>query len=104
MIHGFVWAKGRYTTFDVDGSVYTEAFGCNDRGQITGGYQDAMGREHGFVLTKGRTTTLDSPGRIDNIAWGINDRGNVVIPEPTVRLAYQVATTAPDPSGDPAIG
>ena len=63
-----------------------------------------MGREHGFVLTKGRTTTLDSPGRIDNIAWGINDRGNVVIPEPTVRLAYQVATTAPDPSGDPAIG
>jgi hypothetical protein len=92
VIHGFVWHKGRYTTFDPTGSVYTLASGCNDRGQITGGYQDARGKEHGFLLTRGRTTTLDAPGRIDNIAWGINNHGQVVIPEPTVRLAYQVAT------------
>jgi uncharacterized membrane protein len=91
VIHGFVWHKGRYTTFDPAGSVYTVTTGCNDRGQITGGYQDARGREHGFLLTRGRTTTLDAPGRIDNIAWGINNRGDVVIPEPTVRLGYQVA-------------
>ena len=92
VIHGFVWHKGRYTTFDPAGSVYTVATGCNDRGQITGGYQDARGKEHGFLLTSGRTTTLDAPGRIDNIAWGINDRGEIVIPEPTVRLRYQVTT------------
>jgi hypothetical protein len=92
VIHGFVWRKGRYTTFDPTGSVYTAPFGCNDRGQITGGYQDAQGKEHGFLLSGDRTTTLDAPGRIDNIAWGINIRGQVVIPEPTVRLAYQVAT------------
>jgi hypothetical protein len=92
VIHGFVWDKGRYSSFDPAGSVYTVAFACNDRGQITGGYQDARGKEHGFLLTKGRTTTLDAPGRIDNIAWGINNRGEVVIPEPTVRLGFQVAT------------
>jgi uncharacterized membrane protein len=92
VIHGFVWHKGRYTTFDPAGSVYTVPTGCNDRGQITGGYQDARGKEHGFLLTRGRTTTLDAPGRVDNIAWGINNRGQVVIPEAGVRLGYQVAT------------
>jgi hypothetical protein len=90
VIHGFVWRKGRYATFDPAGSVYTVTTGCNDRGQITGGYQDARGKEHGFLLTRGRTTRLDARGRIDNIAWGINDRGEVVIPEPTVRLGFQV--------------
>jgi uncharacterized membrane protein len=91
VIHGFVWHRGRYTTFDPAGSVYTVTTGCNDRGQITGGFQDARGKEHGFLLTRGRTTRLDAPGRIDNIAWGINNRGQIVIPEPTVRLGYQVA-------------
>jgi uncharacterized membrane protein len=102
VIHGFVWEQGRYSTFDVEGSVYTAPFGCNDRGQITGGYQDSNGKEHGFLFTKGRTITVDAPGRMDNIAWGINNRGEVVIPEPTVRLSYQVAV--PDPSSDPRIG
>jgi hypothetical protein len=92
VIHGFVWHKGRYTTFDPAGSVYTVVTACNDRGQIAGGYQDVRGKEHGFLLTRGRTTTLDAPGRVDNIAWGVNNRGQVVIPEPTVRLGYQVAT------------
>ena len=91
VIHGFIWERGRYRVFDPAGSVYTEPTGCNDRGQITGGYQDAWGKEHGFLLSRGRTIRLDARGRIDNIAWGINNRGEVVIPEPTVRLAYHVA-------------
>ena len=93
VIHGFVWDNGRYTTFDPKGSVYTVAGGCNDRGQISGGYQDATGKEHGFVLSRGRTTTLDAPGRIDNVAWGINNRGEIVIPEATLRLGAQVGTS-----------
>jgi hypothetical protein len=92
IIHGFVWDRGRYRRFDPGGSVYTLAAGCNDRGQITGGYQDAAGKQHGFLLSRGRTTTLDAPGRVDNIAWGINDRGDVIVPEGTVRLAFQAAT------------
>jgi hypothetical protein len=90
-IHGFVWKRGRYRSIDPAGSVYTVVTGCNDRGQVTGGYQDANGKEHGFLLSAG-TTKLNAPGRIDNVAWGLNNRGQVVIPEPTVRLGYQVAT------------
>jgi hypothetical protein len=91
VIHGFVWKRGEYRSFDPAGSVYTEPTGCNDRGQITGGYQDRRGNEHGFLLRGGRITKLDAPDRSDNIAWGINNRGEVVIPEPTVRLGYRVA-------------
>jgi hypothetical protein len=92
VIHGFVWDRGRYSSFDPAGSVYTLPTGCNDCGQITGGYQDAAGKQHGFLLSEGRAITLDAPGRIDNIAWGINDRGDVVVPEGTVRLAFQAAS------------
>jgi hypothetical protein len=92
VIQGFVWKRGDYRSFDPAGSVYTEPTGCNDRGQIAGGYQDRRGKEHGFLLTRGHTRKLDAQGRSGNIAWGINNRGEVVIPEPTVRLGYQVAT------------
>ena len=92
VIHGFIWHRGHYTSFDPAGSVYTVVTGCNDRGQISGGYQDPRGKEHGFLLIRGRTTKLDAPRRTDNVAWGINNRGDVVIPEGTVRLGYQVAT------------
>jgi uncharacterized membrane protein len=80
--HGFVWDRGRLTRFDVPGSLATAAFGVNDRGQITGAYADAAGRNHGFLLRRGRYTTIDAPGRPANsAAWGINDLGQVVIPE-----------------------
>jgi hypothetical protein len=85
-VHGFVWEKGRITRFDVPRSIWTQPFGINKRGQISGGYYDAAGKQHGFLLERGRYKTLDAPGRTDNIAWGINDRGQVVIPEDTVRL------------------
>jgi hypothetical protein len=85
-VHGFLWDEGRITRFDVPGSIWTQPFGINDRGQITGGYYDAAGKQHGFLLERGRYKTLDAPGRTDNIAWGINNHGQVVIPEGTVRL------------------
>jgi uncharacterized membrane protein len=91
VVHGFLWEKGRFTTLDVPGSIWTQPFGINDRGEISGGYYDPTGKQHGFVLQKGKYTTIDAPRPIDdfsngNIAWGINDRGEVVIPDPTVAL------------------
>jgi probable HAF family extracellular repeat protein len=74
------------TRLDVPGSIWTQPFGINDRGQISGGYYDAEGKQHGFLFERGSYKTLDAPGRTDNIAWGINDRGEIVIPEGTVRL------------------
>jgi hypothetical protein len=85
-VHGYLWDRGQMTRLDVPGSIWTQPFGINDRGQITGGYYDAAGRQHGFLFERGSYKTLDAPGRTDNIAWGINNRGEVVIPEGTVRL------------------
>ena len=85
-VHGYLWDQGRMTRLDVPGSIWTQPFGINDRGQISGGYYDAEGNQHGFLFERGRYKTLDAPGRTDNIAWGINNRGQVVIPEGTVRL------------------
>jgi uncharacterized membrane protein len=79
--HGFVWDRGRVTRLDVPGSLFTGALGINNRGQLTGSYDDADGGHHGFVLQRGRVTTIDAPGWILTDAWGINDLGEIVIPE-----------------------
>ena len=59
----------------------------NDRGELTGGYQDAQQRTHGFRLRKGVFTTIDPPGAVDvpgspgfaaTAPFGINNRGQVV--------------------------
>jgi uncharacterized membrane protein len=97
VVRGFLWERGRFTTRDVPGSIWTQPFGINDRGEVSGGYYDRIGKQHGFVLQKGKYTTIDAPRPIDdfsngNIAWGINDRGEVVIPDPTVAL-LPVATS-----------
>ena len=88
-VHGFVWERGRFTSFDVPGSIFTQAFGVNNRGQITGGYYDATGTQHAFLLDQGRYQTLDAPG--GNIAYGINDRGEIVLPDPRAARLLPVA-------------
>jgi probable HAF family extracellular repeat protein len=80
-VHGFVWEDGRFTSFDVRGSVYTQAFGINDRGDIVGGYYDASGRQHGFLHHRGRDRTLDVPNGKGNIATGIDDHRRIVLPD-----------------------
>ena len=90
-VHGYLWSAGRFTSFDVPGSIWTQPFGINDRGQISGGYYDVTGIQHGFVLRNGKYTTITAPRPIDdfakgNIAWGINDRGEIVVPDPTIAL------------------
>jgi uncharacterized membrane protein len=89
-VHGFVWERGRFTSFDVPGSIFTQAFGINNRGQITGGYYDATGTQHAFVRDRGRSQTLDAPG--GNIAYGINDRGEIILPDPRAARLLPVAT------------
>jgi uncharacterized membrane protein len=89
-VHGFVWERGRFASFDVPGSIFTQAFGINNRGQITGGYRDASGRQHGFLRDRGRYQTLDAPG--GNIAYGINDRGEIVLPDSRAAGLLPVAT------------
>jgi hypothetical protein len=63
---------GSFTTIDVSGALYTEAYGINDSGQIVGGFYDGppflRGKPpptqiHGFVDTGGSFTTFDVPER-----------------------------------------
>ena len=39
-VHGFLFTEETFTTLDVPGSLFTEAFGINDSGQIVGRFGD----------------------------------------------------------------
>jgi uncharacterized membrane protein len=46
--HGDLLRRGHFTTIDVPGSTYTDAFAINDDGVIVGRFIDRRGNEHGF--------------------------------------------------------
>jgi probable HAF family extracellular repeat protein len=66
-----------FTTIDVPGANFTQAFGINDAGQIVGTFGSSTGT-HGFLDTGGSFTQLDVPGAILTGASGINDAGQIV--------------------------
>src|SRR6266508_408447 len=73
---GFAHDHG-FTSIDVPGASFTEAFGINPEGNVVGSYLNAAGL-HGFLLSKGAFTTIDVPGASFTQAFGINPEGNVV--------------------------
>jgi probable HAF family extracellular repeat protein len=82
-IHGYVWERGRFKTFDLPGSRATAASAINNRGQIVGQYKDAAGRIRGFLRSNRGFTPIDPPdGRPDSAATDIDDRGQILIPPP----------------------
>src|SRR5262249_42885439 len=79
--HGFVLTKeGAFITIDVPNAPpeSTSAFGINDRGQIVGGYNDAIGDLHCFLLVAGTFTTVDFPRAPFTQCAGINNKGSIV--------------------------
>jgi probable HAF family extracellular repeat protein len=75
---GFLLDDGIFTTIDVPGATFTQAFGINELGQIVGSYVDVSGAECGFLLDKGSFATIDIPGATHTDANGINNRGQFV--------------------------
>src|SRR5437867_3778127 len=72
-------ARGRFTTFDVPGSLSTAAQSINNRGEVTGYYGDPVTfRPRGFIRdARGTFTTFDVPGSLSTAAQSINNRGEV---------------------------
>jgi probable HAF family extracellular repeat protein len=82
-IHGYLWERGRFKTFDPAGSRAAAASAINNSGQIVGQYKDAAGRIRGFLRSKGTFTPIDPPDeRADSTATDIDDRGRILIPPP----------------------
>jgi probable HAF family extracellular repeat protein len=58
--HGFVLNDGMYTTIDVPGSLWTEVYAINAKGEIAGAYEDAKGI-HGFIGSPSRGPGKPAP-------------------------------------------
>ncbi len=80
--HGFVWWKGKFTTFNVpndDPVLGTVPIGINNRGQVIGSYVNADdGIRHGFVRIRGDYKFFDVPGAQLTIGETINNKGQIV--------------------------
>lgn len=70
--------NGTFSSFTVSGSISTNAWDINPRGEIVGVYVDARGIPHGYVRSDGAYTTIDVPGASATRAFAINARGDVV--------------------------
>ena len=75
--HGFTIVNGNFATFDVPGSVLTQAYDINPGKVVVGNFRDASGN-HGFRSSAGVFTTIDYPGAIGTQARGINPGGTIV--------------------------
>lgn len=66
-----------FTTIDIPGAGYTEAYGINNAGFIVGHFSDATG-DHGFVRhPNGTYTTYDVSGADQTVGFGINASGAI---------------------------
>jgi hypothetical protein len=59
----------------VPNAVSTVTLEINDRGQITGNYEDTSGGVHGFVDTQGKFQNIDVPGAVATVGTAINNVG-----------------------------
>ncbi len=96
--HGFDLQQG---SFDVPGSVSTEAWGVNNAGQIVGFYQDASSHYHGFLLDGGKFTTIDFPGAVQTKCFRINNLGQISGTYSDTQRAYGFVLTMPVSYMDP---
>ena len=76
--HGYLIKKGVFNSFDVPGSVFTQAWDMNPSGEIVGVYTDAANITHGFLRAGEDYRSIDFPGATRTRAFGINAHGDVV--------------------------
>jgi probable HAF family extracellular repeat protein len=68
-----------FTTLSGPGNtLFAQATGINDSGQVTGAYLDSSLHTHAFEWTAGQYVTLNYPGAFDTFGLGINAFGEIV--------------------------
>ena len=77
-LRGFFKRNGNVLALDAPHSLFTEAVGINDFGEIVGDYRGEDGPFHGFIYQNGDYATLDVPSGGDTGASGVNNLGQVV--------------------------
>jgi uncharacterized membrane protein len=78
-ISGFSYKSGTFQTLMFPGSIWTEAWGVNDRGVVVGSYEKCSPCAfHAFALNNGKYFRLDYPGADDTFGFGINRTGQIV--------------------------
>ncbi len=76
--HGFLDVNGVFTRIDFPGSMFTEAYGINDSGQIVGLVQGALGTgPQGYLDINGVFSTVNYPGATTTGAIGINNASQI---------------------------
>ncbi len=79
--HGFLWSAGTFTDIiGTTGSLFSEATGINDSGDIVGDYYNpSIGSFHGFLLKGGVYQDLAVSGAVNTFGGGINATDEVTL-------------------------
>lgn len=76
--HGFLAVKGKFTSYDVAGSIVTTVVGVNNAGDFAGNYQTPTGTFfEAYVNLGGTFNSIDIAGEAGTVAGGINNSGEV---------------------------
>ena len=100
---GFYYQGGKFRTLVVPGSSgYTEPWGINDSGTVSGWYSACNPGcyNHGFVLMHGTYFTLDYPGALETYATAINASNQVVGSYTFDQQVYHGFVTSPITEAD----
>lgn len=78
---GFVMQKGGTTVLNHPDAAMTFVQGINNKGELSGSWEDADGNSHGFALAADLVTwtSFDAPGKPQTQAFQINNLGQIVV-------------------------
>ncbi len=78
LTHAMMRVNGVFSHVEPTGAIDSIALSINDRGQVAGWYDDALGNTHGFIYYQGVFTTIDPPGSAASEVTSI-DNDSVIV-------------------------
>jgi probable HAF family extracellular repeat protein len=70
--------NGVFSHIEPPGAIDSIALYINDRGQVVGWYDDALGNTHSFLYYRGVFTTIDPPDALASEISTIDNNGVIV--------------------------